>query len=171
MELKLNAEEIAVLMMLHWPASFPGGKGIGGIIPYGIKNVLKWKNAIGLRNAVKRFEKKMTSLKLWNLPELGSIAMPILFFDKAVTIQRGKVLCKSIYWGEGLLVMMTYLGNDEYIFSVEDSLDEMDFDDLKGDDLNVILWGRDSKGKEIKVKEIKSCSERDIVEGFIYWWM
>lgn len=162
--IQLNAEEVAALMMLYWPAPFPGGKGIGGIIPYGVKNVLKWKNGIGLNNAIKRFKKKMTSLNLWDSPELGSIAMPVLYYKKAVTIQKDKTVLKSIYFGEDLFVVIDYLENDEYLFSFKFSSDEIDLSDVNDTDLKTIYWSRDKKGKEIKDKEIKSINQNEIIE-------
>lgn len=28
-------------MMMYWPAPFPGGKGIGGLLPYGVKKCVE----------------------------------------------------------------------------------------------------------------------------------
>lgn len=166
-EIRINAEEVAALMMLHWPTMFPGGKGIGGIIPYGVKNVLKWKNRIGLDNAIKRFKKKMINQKCWNVSELANLAIPVLYYEKAITIQRGKELVLSIYLGkEEYFVTLEFSGNDEYVFAVKDSLDDVNLENFLGKDDKVIFWNRDKKRKTVKEKELTSITEQEIKDFF-----
>lgn len=163
----LSAEEVAVLMMLHWPGPFPGGKGIGGILPYGVKNVLKWKNRIGLDNAVKRFKKKMKENAMWNSPTLGSVAAPVLYFEKAITVEKEKKeIYKSIYWGEGLFVMIDFREDNEYAFSIMHSIEEYDFYDLKNNDWLITFWERNAKGKKIKSREMIAKLDQQTAQNF-----
>lgn len=160
----LNAEEVAVLMMMYWPAPFPGGKGIGGLLPYGVKNVLKWKNRIGLDRAAKRFETKMKKERLWNSPELGSIAMPVLYYNKGIVVQKDTMLYKSIYFGEDLFVMIDQLGEDEYVFSMGETIDELACEDFIGKKAKVILLDHNEKGKEITIDKGVVEIEKRFVE-------
>lgn len=57
-EIRLNAEEMVALMLLHWSGSFPLGKGLEIILPYGVKNAMRWITRIGLKIAKKDFKRK-----------------------------------------------------------------------------------------------------------------
>ena len=111
----------------------------------------------------------MINQKCWNVSELANLAIPVLYYEKAITIQRGKELVLSIYLGkEEYFVTLEFSGNDEYVFAVKDSLDDVNLENFLGKDDKVIFWNRDKKRKTVKEKELTSITEQEIKDFFTY---
>lgn len=114
----------------------------------------------------KKFQKKVTDSELWDPNELDKIADSVLYYEKAIAIQRGEEPILNIYAGKGYFVVINFCGNDEYIFSIKDSLDDVIFDDLIGNYLKLIFFGVDKDETET-FKEMMVFFEREIVENFM----
>lgn len=93
--------------------------------------------------------------------------MPVLYYNKGIVVQKDTMLYKSIYFGEDLFVMIDQLGEDEYVFSMGETIDELECEDFIGGKAKVILLDHNEKGKEITIDKGVIEIEKRFVEDFL----
>ena len=59
LKLKVSAEEVCTICVMGWPGPLPPFQGVQGILPYGVKNAIKWKSRMGLKKLVNRQYEKL----------------------------------------------------------------------------------------------------------------
>lgn len=85
MELKVSAEEMCTICVMGWHGPLPPFKGVQGILPYGVKNVIRWKSQIGLNKLIHNQHEKLKKEKIWGTKEFNDMVMAILFYKQAYT--------------------------------------------------------------------------------------
>lgn len=116
MKLCFNAEQFCAVCVLTWPGPLPPFKGVQGILPEGVKNVVKWKSWLGLKKILKQEKNRLVELekeKLLKLEELNDVMLTIHFYTKSIS-----VLCDNNYlisFFEGLEEDLTLDTNNDII--------------------------------------------------------
>ena len=115
MNLKVNAEELCTMCVMAWPGPLPPFQGVQGVLPYGVKNVIKWKSNMGLNKLMRKQHDKLEKEKIWDTIEYNSMFMAILFFKHAYTFEDSSKNFITFYEGiENSFASICLRENDEY---------------------------------------------------------
>lgn len=97
----VNEEEIVMLMIIAYKGMYPSLRGIPSILPFGVNNVLKWKNQIGMDKVAEKVKKKFTSQDLWwGKEEFEKIIMSVAVHKLQIAFKNNKGYLKSFFQSE-----------------------------------------------------------------------
>ena len=115
MNLKLNAEEMCVICVMAWPGPLPPFQGVQGVLPYGVKNAIKWKSKLGLKKLIRNQHEKLKKNKIWGKKEFNDMLMSVLFFNQAYSFVDVNKNFVTFYEGtEGNYSSICSKNSDEY---------------------------------------------------------
>ena len=149
MKLKFSAEEFCALCILSWPGPLPPFKGVEGVLPYGVKNVVKWKSQLSLKKLLKKEKGKLEQAGLLQNGELVDAMITIHFYQKCISIVQEEQHLISFYEApEGYVSLNLSNNEDTYEIKKYETKKEMynDFEQIGTD-----TWNGDYKGSAIKV--------------------
>ena len=115
MQLQVSAQEMCTMCVMAWPGPLPPFKGVQGVLPYGVKNVIKWKSQMGLNKLIHNQHDKLVKQKIWGSKEYNSMFMAILFFKHTYTFEDSNKDFITFYEGiENDFASICSKDNDEY---------------------------------------------------------
>lgn len=115
LKLKVSAEEMCAICVMGWPGPIPPFQGVQGVLPYGVKNVIKWKSRMGLKKLVNRQYEKLKKEKIWGTKEYNGMVMSFLFYNQAYTFAGPQDNFITFYEGtESNFASIGTLDNKEY---------------------------------------------------------
>ncbi|RDU23997.1 hypothetical protein [Anaerosacchariphilus polymeriproducens] len=97
----VNEEEIVMLMIMAYKGMYPSLRGIPSILPFGVNNVLKRKNQIGMDKVAEKVKKKFTSQDLWwGKEKFEKIIMSVAVHKLQIAFKNGEGYLKSFFQSE-----------------------------------------------------------------------
>lgn len=115
MNLKLGAEEMCIICVMAWPGPLPPFQGVQGVLPYGVKNAIKWKSKLGLKKLIRNQHEKLKKEKIWGTKEYNDMLMAVLFFNQAYTFVDSNKNFVTFYEGvEGNFASICSRNHNEY---------------------------------------------------------
>ena len=161
LNLKVNAQELCTMCVMAWPGPLPPFQGVQGVLPYGVKNVIKWKSALRLDKLIRKQHEKLKKEKIWSKKEYHSMLHGILFFKQAYTFEDSNKNFITFYEGientfasirlkdNGEYEINNYLSREEWLESIMCTYDEI----IKNENVElftIIHHYCGKKGKEVR---------------------
>ena len=113
--IQVNAQEMCTMCVMAWPGPLPPFQGVQGVLPYGVKNAIKWKSALGLNKLIRKQHDKLKNEKIWGAKEYNSMFKAILFFKHAYTFEDSNKNFFTFYEGiETSFASICSRDNNEY---------------------------------------------------------
>lgn len=140
MKLCFNAEELCAVCILTWPGPLPPFKGVQGILPDGVKNVVKWKSRLGLKKLLKQEISKLEKENLLKTGELIDEMTTILFYKKSISILCDNNYLISFFEAPEGYVSLKFL-NDANDYEINNFITKKEmYDDIK--QVGADIWKR-----------------------------